>query len=157
AAAGQGQVVLVIGEAGIGKSRLLAEFRSRLAQEHGWFEGRCASYGTSAAFHAAIDGLRRMLGIDDRDDSASGNAKIEEGIGAIGGGPGWTLAFVRSLLAVGPGGAGVAGLGSARRRSEAVRGVKAVPLRAAERPPVVVVAEGLPLIDPGSEEYLTFL
>src|SRR5262249_28067189 len=67
--AGRGQVVFVVGEAGIGKSRLLHEFRRALATTpHTWVEGRCASYGQSTAFLPLVDMWRRSLVIDDRDD-----------------------------------------------------------------------------------------
>src|SRR5262249_22584010 len=101
AAAGEGQVVLIVGEAGIGKSRLLAEFRRRLAgTPHIWTEGRCASYATTAAFHPVVDGFQRFLEIDDRDDAASAGAKIERGLLAFGDDLAWTLPFVRHMLAL---------------------------------------------------------
>ncbi len=68
---GHGLVVFVVGDAGIGKSRLLAELRRAIAGEpHLWIEGRCASYGTTTAFLPIVDGLRRFFAIDDRDDDA---------------------------------------------------------------------------------------
>ena len=46
AANGRGQVAFVVGEAGLGKSRLIHEFRQRLAEEDvTWLEGRCVSFG----------------------------------------------------------------------------------------------------------------
>ena len=98
AAAGHGQVVFIAGEAGIGKSRLLAEFRRRIAgRPYQWIEGRCASYGSTTPFLPLIDGMRRYLGIDDRDDevSASGQdrARASQRLGAD---LAWTLPFVSS-------------------------------------------------------------
>ena len=49
-AAGRGQVVFIAGEAGIGKSRLLGEFRQRIGEPYQWVEGRCASYATTTPF-----------------------------------------------------------------------------------------------------------
>jgi hypothetical protein len=52
---GRGQVVFVVGEPGIGKSRLLLEFRRQIADEANWVEGRAISFWGSFAFHPLID------------------------------------------------------------------------------------------------------
>jgi DNA-binding NtrC family response regulator/tetratricopeptide (TPR) repeat protein len=158
AAAGDGQVVFIVGEAGLGKSRLLAEFRQRLgAAPHRWVEGRCASYGTTTAFLPIVDGLRRTWGIDDRDDEASASAKVNAAIGQLGGDLDWTLPFVRQVLGLAPRDAALAALDSASRRSELFRAMKAITLRVAEQAPLVLVVEDLHWIDPASEEYLAFI
>ena len=65
--AGRGRVTFVLGEPGIGKSRLLAEFR-RIALDGepvpaAWVEGRCVSYGRNVPYHLLIDLVRTMLGV----------------------------------------------------------------------------------------------
>jgi len=45
--ASHGQVVLLVGEAGLGKSRLLLEFRRQLAQDATWLEGHALPFGQS--------------------------------------------------------------------------------------------------------------
>lgn len=64
---GHGSTVAVIGEAGLGKSRLIAEWRKAvLAESSGtsvrWVEGRCLSYGSSMAHHLSADVLRGLVG-----------------------------------------------------------------------------------------------
>lgn len=59
--AGNGGVVLVTGEAGIGKSRLLLEARE--GYEGAWHEGRCVSYGESLPYWPFRDLLREWLGV----------------------------------------------------------------------------------------------
>ncbi|MEW6268520.1 MAG: AAA family ATPase, partial [Thermodesulfobacteriota bacterium] len=160
AEAGRGQVVFLVGEAGIGKSRLLLEFRRRLADRpHLWIEGRCASYGGSTPFLPVIDGLRRFYGIDDRDDEDSAGAKIEVGVASFGADLAWTLPFVRQILSLpaGAGDAAVAALDSASRRSETFRAMRALLVRAAQQEPVVLVVEDLHWIDHTSEEFLGFV
>jgi class 3 adenylate cyclase/tetratricopeptide (TPR) repeat protein len=158
ASAGQGQVVFLVGDAGIGKSRLLFEFRRGLENRpHLWFEGRCASYGKATAFLPIIDGLRRYFRIDDRDDEAAAIRKIEEGVGALGGNLEWTLAFVRQLLALPTGDEAVADLDAASRRAQTFGALKAITLQAAQLRPLVLVIEDLHWIDPASEEFLAFL
>ncbi len=158
AAGGSGQLVFVAGEAGIGKSRLLAELRRRLAERpHQWIEGRCASYGTTTPFLPLIDGLRRYVGIDDRDDEASASTKIERTVAGLGVDLGWTLPFVQQLLSLAVADDSVRALDSASRRSELFRALRSLTLRAAELEPLVVLIEDLHWVDPASEEYLVFL
>src|SRR5262249_62092027 len=62
--AGRGQVVGIVGHAGIGKSRLLFEFRESLTGESiKCLAGRCASYGTSAPYLPVLDLVRAWCGI----------------------------------------------------------------------------------------------
>jgi ABC-type transport system substrate-binding protein/class 3 adenylate cyclase len=73
ALAGTGSVLLLTGEAGIGKSRLLQELRERFTGASSpvgaptWIEGRCVSYGESLAYWPFRDMLRSWLevGADD--------------------------------------------------------------------------------------------
>ena len=67
--AGVGGIVTVVGEAGIGKSRLVAEMRKSMRPQSDqvghaqWVEGRCLSYGTSIAYWLWLDVLRGLLGV----------------------------------------------------------------------------------------------
>lgn len=71
---GKGGIVTISGEAGLGKSRLIAECRKALprilpadsrVEEDGirWIEGRCVSFGSAIAYHLGIDILRAILGL----------------------------------------------------------------------------------------------
>jgi len=155
---GRGRVVFLVGEAGIGKSRLLYEFRRALgAEPHGYVEGRCASFGTHTAFLPIVDALRRTHGIEDRDDEAAAIQKLEVGVNELGADFGWTLPLLRSLLSLAPGDESVLALDAATRRSETFRALKALTLAAAARRPLVFVIEDLHWIDPESEECLSYL
>jgi len=64
---GHGANVAAIGEAGLGKSRLIAEWRKAVLMENAespvrWVEGRCLSYGASMAHHLSADILRGLIG-----------------------------------------------------------------------------------------------
>ncbi|MGD9002333.1 MAG: adenylate/guanylate cyclase domain-containing protein, partial [Anaerolineae bacterium] len=65
--AGVGGVVTIVGEAGIGKSRLVAEARKKVPPALQWVEGRCLSYGRSIAYVLWLDALRGMLGVGAED------------------------------------------------------------------------------------------
>jgi class 3 adenylate cyclase len=62
ARAGRGRLAFLVGEPGIGKSRLLAELRNA-APDVGWIEGRCVSYGRSVPYHLLIDLARQALSL----------------------------------------------------------------------------------------------
>ncbi len=64
---GRGTTVAIVGEAGLGKSRLIAEWRREaLAASEGaplrWIEGRCLSFGSTMAHHLSTEILRGLIG-----------------------------------------------------------------------------------------------
>jgi class 3 adenylate cyclase/tetratricopeptide (TPR) repeat protein len=79
---GQGSIVNVIGEPGIGKSRLLAELKNR--EEFGritLIEGRAVSIGKNFSFHPIVDLLKQWARIKDWDSDAQAIRKLERAIG----------------------------------------------------------------------------
>ena len=58
---GQGQVMLIVGEAGIGKTRLLAELRRRSEGRVAWLEGHSRSYGARSPYGPFVEILRGWL------------------------------------------------------------------------------------------------
>src|SRR5208283_6148751 len=65
--AGRGQAVVVSGEAGIGKSRLLTEFKRDITsrEEVNWLEGRCLAYTSSVPYGPFLELIRNHAGIRD--------------------------------------------------------------------------------------------
>ena len=64
----KGQIATVVGEAGIGKSRLVSELKDHLkGKEVHWLEGRCISIGQSVGFWPFVDMMRTYLGITSED------------------------------------------------------------------------------------------
>ncbi|MEJ2678787.1 MAG: adenylate/guanylate cyclase domain-containing protein, partial [Gemmatimonadota bacterium] len=73
-----GAVVAVVGEAGIGKSRLMAELRNGAdASEVGWYEGKAISYGQTLAYHPWWQLGREMIGALDTDTPADVRRRLE--------------------------------------------------------------------------------
>lgn len=66
---GRGQIVSVVGEAGLGKSRLIDELRSECARagDLQWRESRGLSYATSRPYAAFLDLIRHMCGVRESD------------------------------------------------------------------------------------------
>jgi class 3 adenylate cyclase/tetratricopeptide (TPR) repeat protein len=77
AGVGQGQVVAGVGEAGVGKSRLLYEF-TRSHHTHGWLllASHSVSYGKATAYLPVLDLLKGYFGIEPRDDARRLREKV---------------------------------------------------------------------------------
>ena len=76
---GKGGITYVIGEAGLGKSRLVAEIRKEaITMDLGWVEGRCLSYGGSIALSLWQDALRDLIGIKTFDPSIEEQTKLQD-------------------------------------------------------------------------------
>ncbi|MFQ5946131.1 MAG: AAA family ATPase, partial [Anaerolineae bacterium] len=157
AKAGHGQVVFLTGEPGIGKSRLLYEFRRRLGEEATWLEGHSVSFGRSIAFHPLIDLLRRNFRIEERDTEETIGRKIEHGGLRLGEDLRPILPYLRYLLAVDPGDPAVRTMDPKQRRAEVFDSVRRLTLRACEVRPQVAVFEDLHWIDQATEDYLRFV
>jgi len=156
AGAGQGQVVFVVGEPGIGKSRLLYEFRGRTGDAD-WREGHCLSFGRATAFHPLVDLLKRWVGIDERDPEDVAAAKVERTVGDLGDDLRTATPSLQYLLSLGAADAAIAALDPRERRSGIFEALRRMILRAAERRPQIVVIEDLHWIDRATEEFLAVL
>src|SRR5215470_14493820 len=156
--AGRGQVVFLMGEAGIGKSRLLSEFQRRLADEPvTWLTGRCISYGKEMAYLPIIDLLKHNFQVEEGDDDATISAKIEQGMGALGAELQLAIPHVKYLLSVPPGDDSVLRLDAQQRRLRLFEALRAMMLQGGQRRPLVLVVEDLHWIDKTSEEVLLYL
>ena len=84
AASGEGSIVNVIGEAGIGKSRLIAELRnSSVMKRVTLLEGRAISIGRNLSFHPIINLLKHWAKIKEKDTSVSALSKLETAIRSV--------------------------------------------------------------------------
>jgi predicted ATPase len=154
---GQGQVVFIAGEPGIGKSRLLLEFRRRLADEALWLEGHCMSFGRSIALHPLVDMLRRAFRIEEGDSEEVMIRKIERNVLLLGEDLRPILPHLRFLLSIDPGDPGLLDLDPSQRRAALFDAVRTLTVRAAEVRPHVFVYEDLHWTDTATEEYLAFV
>jgi class 3 adenylate cyclase len=154
ARAGHGQVVLVTGEAGMGKSRLLLELQRRIGQTATWLQGDCISYGQSIPFLPIVEMLRRTFEVHDGDSEADVVTKIARGCAFLGDEAREVEPLLRYLLSVDPGDPDVATRDPARRRAQLVTAVQRLVAAGSGRRPTVLVVEDAHWIDSAAEDFL---
>ncbi len=76
ARSGAGQIIGVVGEPGMGKSRLVEEARRASAGHVRWIEGRCSPYGSSQPYLPVLDLVRQLCAVPQR-----GRAEIQSAVG----------------------------------------------------------------------------
>ncbi len=81
ARSGRGQVVSIVGEAGVGKSRLVHEFRRALQGEAiTWLEGQCSASGQSVPYQPILHAMRMSFRIEPDDSASQIREKIRHGV-----------------------------------------------------------------------------
>jgi len=85
ASEGLGQAVLVSGDAGVGKTRLLQRVRARLANRpHVWLEASGSVYHTASVFYPIIELIERGISLEKGDDTATRIEKLEQALAQAG-------------------------------------------------------------------------
>jgi class 3 adenylate cyclase/tetratricopeptide (TPR) repeat protein len=156
----KGQIATILGEAGIGKSRLLAEIRRREGKDLTWLEGRSFAFSRSLGYGAFLDLLRRYGGIADEDTEAEAAASLKARLNAILPGDLESYAVLAQLLSMRLDSQEAAVVGTVtgeafRHRLFAV--LERLLLALAEQKPVVVVLEDIHWADHSSLELLDHL
>ncbi len=152
---GHGQIVSLAGDAGIGKSRLLLEFRRAVTEgaRATWLEGQCVSFGRSIPFLPLVDQLRLNFRVEELDGEPEIIAKVEHGMRRMGELEAH-IPYIRYLLSVDPGDRAVLDMEPSARRQKCFEALRALSLRGARLRPLVLVFEDLHWSDAGTEEYL---
>src|SRR5262245_51067759 len=155
AADGRGQVVAVVGEAGVGKSRLIYE----LAPAHdlpGWrvLEGSAASYGQTMSYLPVIALLKGYFRIEDRDGSSTVRGRITDALLALDRALEPALPALLALLDVPVDDPAWQALDPPQRRERSLDAVRPLLLREARECPVLVVFEDLHWIDSETQALL---
>jgi tetratricopeptide (TPR) repeat protein len=80
---GRGQIVFLVGEAGIGKSRLKIDLREALPEGIRWLEGRCQAYTQSTSYAPIVQLLRVALGLGPSDVQAVARTRLRAGLRSL--------------------------------------------------------------------------
>jgi class 3 adenylate cyclase/tetratricopeptide (TPR) repeat protein len=155
---GRGEAFFIIGEAGVGKSRFLYEFRKAVAHEDITFlEGKCLSYGRSAAYHPIIDILKSNFDIRDDDEDFEIRRKVEKSIAVLGGEQASTLPYFLELLSVKDSGVDKISMSPESRKDRILGALKQIVLKGSGIRPLVMAIEDLHWVDKSSEDALKYL
>ncbi|HKY74497.1 MAG TPA: adenylate/guanylate cyclase domain-containing protein, partial [Acidimicrobiia bacterium] len=158
AAGGEGQVVFIAGEAGIGKSRLLLELRRHLgAESFRWLEGRCASYGRNFPYLPVVDLLKAVFGVEEEDDEGRIITRVDETVTRWDEQAQKRSPYLKFLLSVDPGDEAVAAMDPVERHLDTLDALGDLLVEQGRRRPLAVVVEDLHWADQMSIEALTRL
>ncbi len=153
--AGRGQAISIIADAGLGKSRLLYEFRKAVTSEDVTFlEGKCLSYSRGVVYHPIIDILKANFDIRDNDGDLQIREKIKEGLDVIGADEASILPYLLELLSVKYNDFDKIPLSPEERKDRIFGALKQMVLKGSENQPLIMAFENLHWIDHSSEESL---
>jgi transcriptional regulator with AAA-type ATPase domain/tetratricopeptide (TPR) repeat protein len=157
ATARSGQVIGIAGEAGIGKSRLLHEFRQRLrGRRVTWLEAHCVSYGGTMPYLPLLELLRRGCRLDDRDSPELIAQKVRHSLEVLGIEPD-EAPYLLQFLGVKPGSEPRPVLTPEVIQTRTLNLVRRMAIQASGRRPLVVVIEDLHWVDAATTALASLL
>jgi class 3 adenylate cyclase/tetratricopeptide (TPR) repeat protein len=155
---GHGQVVAILGEAGVGKSRLLYEF-THSNRITGWLllECSCVSYGKATSYLPVIDLLKGYFNIHDADNPREMREKVIGKLLPLEHSLSTALPAVLSLLDVSVDDAAWRRLEAGQRRQQTLDAVKRLLLRETREQPLILIFEDLHWVDRETQALLDSL
>ena len=156
---GTGQVVLLSGEAGVGKSRLLKVLEEHLAEDpHIRVESRCSPYYQNSSFYPLINHLQRMLRFSKEDSSETKLSKLESALEQYGFPPKEMVPLFSSLLMLPLNDRYTPlTLSPKKQKQKTLEALLSWLMKEAEKQPVFRIVEDLQWADPSTLEYLGLL
>jgi tetratricopeptide (TPR) repeat protein len=155
---GLGQVVGIVGEAGVGKSRLLLEFRDRLPRrEITYLEGRCLHFGSSMAYLPILDVLKAFFDIKEGDREFVIKKKMKKKIQQFDNKLKTVMSPFEDLLSLKVTNGAYLELDPKQKRVRVFEGIRDLMMRESQKRPLVLAIEDLHWIDKTSEEFLGYL
>jgi len=153
---GQGQIVSVTGEPGLGKSRLFYEFK-RLAQGCVLLETSAVSYGSSSPYLPVIELLKSYFHIQPHDDDRTRHERVLGKVLALDRGLEETLPYLCAVLGIEEHASSVEQLDPQMRRQRICDAVTRLLLRESRNQCLVLMMEDLQWVDRGTQAVLDTL
>ena len=158
AQSGSGQVVGLVGEAGVGKSRLLLELRNMLSKaEYTYLEGQCLHYGGSMAYLPILNILRSYFDIKEGDQELVIKKKMEEKILQLDENLKSVFPPFQEILSLKVEDQAYLKVEPGEKRIRAFEAIRNLLIRESQNKPLVLAVEDLHWIDKSSEEFLDYL
>ena len=155
---GRGQALSIVAEAGLGKSRLLYEFRKSLVNKEVTFlEGRCVSYGQNSPYIPVIDILKDNFRIEIEDGPEEIQEKAKRGLKQVDAGLSDTLPYLLGLFDLENGFEAIKAMDPEIKRRKTFETLRDITLSGSRLRPLVMAFEDLHWIDKTSEESLKLL
>jgi class 3 adenylate cyclase/tetratricopeptide (TPR) repeat protein len=155
----EGQVVLVSGEPGIGKSRVTQILRERLAEDlHTQLRYQCSPYHTSSALHPVIEQFQRVAGFDASDLAQTRLDKMEAQLRRSGDDISGVAPLFAALLSIDASGRyPPSNLTPQAQKDATLKALVGQVLALTAKQPVLVVFEDAHWIDPTTQAFLDLL
>ncbi len=147
AARGHGSVVLLTGEPGLGKTRLVQECRRRAARGTRWLEGCCASYASSTPYGLYQQLLANWAGVTPDQPAAVTGPALERALAAVRGGDLFPL--LARMMGLPPG-AALGRMGPGELQKQTFAAWRTLVSRLVAAGPAILVLEDLHWADPTS-------
>ncbi len=158
ARSGEGRVAGISGEAGVGKSRLLLEFRNSLPKgEYRYFEGRCSHYGESMPYLPLLDVLRSFIGVKEGEPEQTIKRKLGKRILGLDKKLRKIIPPLQELLSIKVEDEEYAKLEPRQKRERTFEAIRDLLIRASRLRPMVLAIEDLHWIDRTTEEFLDYM
>jgi len=155
---GQGQVVGIVGEPGVGKSRLLLQLRSVLPPgEYSYLEGDCLHYGGSIAYLPFLDMLRVYFDFAEGEQESLVKSKMAKRIASVDEKLQDIQPPLQDVLSLKVQDEEYLKLEPQQRREQVFEAIRALLIRESLNRPLILAIEDLHWIDKTSEEFLTYL
>ena len=154
---GRGQLVAVIAEPGVGKSRLFYEFKLR--SQSGWMvlEALSVSHGKASPYLPVIELLHSYFGIDANDDGRKRREKVNGRIITLDSALEDTRPYLFALLGLAESEDPLAEMSPQNRRRRTLDAIKRVLLRESLNQPLMLIFEDLHWIDQETQAFLNLL
>jgi len=153
---GSGQVAGIVGEAGVGKTRLILEMRNQLPEnEYTYLEGQCLQYGGSILYKPILDILRTFFDIKDDDREIIIKKKISDKVSMYGNLDHALPAF-QDLLSVKVDNETFLKLEPIQKRERIFEAIRDLLISVSREELLVMVVEDLHWIDDTSEDFLDY-